>query len=424
MEEEEFERKMNLERNKILAILPSYQKLQEHIYLVELYSSDIKGKEWLYCGLKGFLTLIIDNNLKTKYICLYNPFTYQKCFQYELYNNFEEFFYNLAPKFRCFEIDSGFIGLKFEKEKDAIIFEKLIKKITSIEIELLYKETTITEDQKLEKGIVLKYTEILKIQFFEENINLSEDVIQLNRFRNFRVLDGISFDRYENKFRFKLYEILDELKQMFLFFGIKKKDLILDIDYSFNLFKKIILGLGSEKNLKYLTIEDIEHNFLPPADRKKLRRIEQEIEANLNSTLNYKKTKKEKKKPVSKRLYKTPCLQLPPPPPPPPPPVPNDIGKVFGMPKPSINIERDKEENDQKEKNGPPALCSPKPEEDNNKNNMEDDVKNFLQNALFKAIINKRKKNFLIYNEEEEEEEEEEDEWGRYMPKRIKYYIL
>ena len=108
MEEEE-KGKINMAKIKILAILPNTQELQGDIYTVKLYSSDRDGEDWLYSGIEGLLTLIIDNSLKTKFICLYDPSTYQKCFQYELYKNFEKYFEELAPDFRSFEIEAGFI---------------------------------------------------------------------------------------------------------------------------------------------------------------------------------------------------------------------------------------------------------------------------------------------------------------------------
>ena len=53
MEEEEEKGKINMEKIKILAILPSHQELQGELYSVKLYSSDKDGEEWLYSGLEG-----------------------------------------------------------------------------------------------------------------------------------------------------------------------------------------------------------------------------------------------------------------------------------------------------------------------------------------------------------------------------------
>ena len=81
MEEEDTKGRINMDKIKILAILPNTQELQGELYQVKLYSSDKEGEDWLYSGLEGFLCLIIDYSYKTKYLCLYDPTTYQKCFQ-------------------------------------------------------------------------------------------------------------------------------------------------------------------------------------------------------------------------------------------------------------------------------------------------------------------------------------------------------
>ena len=304
MEEEEEKGKINMEKIKILAILPSHQELQGELYSVKLYSSDKDGEEWLYSGLEGLLALIIDNNVKTKYICLYNPSTYQKCFQYELYKNFEKFFCTLAPEFRCFEIDTGFIGLQFEKETDAVNFERVIKRITSMRNEL-FNKASVKENQKLQKEIASNYAKKLKEIFSEGESkydeNYAEDGTQISKHRNFQVLNNISYDN--NTKQFKFGKISDELKDMFLSFGIKKKDLENDMDFAFTLFKKVIVGLGTENKLKNSALEGIEHNFPPPAEREKQRRQEEAAEAKLNSKRNFKKKKPPPKpKPKSKPM--------------------------------------------------------------------------------------------------------------------------
>jgi len=119
--------------------LRNNQELSGDVYTAKIYSYDREGEDWLYSGLEGILTLIIDNNVKTKYICLYEPITYQKMFQYEMYKNFEKYFQDLAPDFRSFEIESGFIGIQFRKEEDAANFERVKKKICTMKTKYLIK---------------------------------------------------------------------------------------------------------------------------------------------------------------------------------------------------------------------------------------------------------------------------------------------
>ena len=417
MEEKEGKDRINMDKIKILAILPSHQELQGVLYSVKLFSSDRDGERWLYSGLEGLLALIIDHNLKTKYICLYDPATYQKCFQYELYKNFEKYFYSLAPEFLGFEIDSGFIGLQFEKEKDAISFERVIKRITSMGNEI-FNRAFIKENPKLQKEIASNYVKKLKELFSEGESryddSYAEDGMHISKHRNFQVLNNISYDK--NSKQFKFGKISPELKDMFLSFGIKKKDLENNIDFVFTLFKKVIVGLGTEKKLKNPTLEGIEHNFCPPAEREKQRRAEEAAEAKLNSKRSFKKKKlppKQKPKPKPKG-GKSESIPIPPPPPPTPsaphfvPTVNNPINiQKTKVPKPEVdvatqvkNMKLKKVEKDDIKKES---------KENNMKNNGKNG-KNFLQEALSRAIII-RHNHLHLHDDDDDDEDEEEDDW-------------
>ena len=78
---------------------------------------------------------------------------------------------------------------------------------------------------------------------------------------------------------------------MFLSYGIKKKDLESDVDFAFSLFKKMIVGLGSENKLKNSAVDKIEHTFLPPEEREMIRRQEEAAEAKLNIKRTQRKNK-------------------------------------------------------------------------------------------------------------------------------------
>ncbi len=112
---------------------------------------------------------------------------------------------------------------------------------------------------------------------------------------------NIEYDKESKKFKFG--KISEELKEMFLSFGIKKKELERDADFAFLLFKKVIVGLGNQNDLKNSALDSIEHNFPPPEEREKLRRQEEAAEAKMNSIKNKRTQQKRKetnKKPVSK----------------------------------------------------------------------------------------------------------------------------
>ena len=398
--------KINIEKIKILATLQNGQELSGDIYTAKIYSSDREGEDWLYSGLKGLLTLIIDNTAKTKYICLYEPTTYQKMFQYEMYKNFEKYFEELAPDFRSFEIESGFIGIQFEKEEDAVNFEHVIKRISTMKSEL-FNKASVKDVSKIHKEIAQNYAKILKENFSDSNSKYdekyAENGLQIFKYRNFKVVNNISYDKESKSFKF--LKISDELKEVFLACGIKKKDLETDMEFAFILLKKIIVGLGTENKFKNSALDGIQHNFLLPSEREKLLRQEEPAEAKLNIK---KKKKKPPPKPKAKpkpMVGKRGSVPLPPPPPPPPPPVPSVPTAVPHR------------------QSAVPNSIKPVPEVDvqTQIENMKlkkvvvkeeiigDTGKNILQTALSIAIKNRRA--YLHMHDDDDDKEEEEEDW-------------
>ena len=418
MENEGEKGRNNIEKQKILAILPNNQELQGDIYNVKLYSSDRDGVDWLYSGLEGILVLIVDYQVKTKYISLYDPSNYEKVFQYEVYNNFEKYFDELNPEFRSFEIESGFIGLQFDNQMDADNFTRTIQKLIQMKNNI-YTKTKGKENTKLLNEKFQGYCKKLKDNFcgkeskYDEKY--AEDGTQILKHRNFTILSNISYDKKKKQFEFG--KISDELKQMFLSYGIKKKDLESDVDFAFTLFKKMIVGFGTENKLKNSALDKIQHTFLPPAEREILRKQEEATEAKLY----IKRTQKKRRVPKNKTVYKayggpkrsTQPPMVPPPPPPPPsvPSVPSAVPgktpvtaqKVNTMPRKSLpqvdamtqlqNIKLKKIVKEEKK--------------ENKDKNFHGDGKNFLQNALSTAIQNRRK-NLHMHDDEDEDEE---DDW-------------
>ena len=425
MENEEERGRINMERIKILSILSSSQELQGDLFTAKLYSSDREGKNWLYSGLEGHLILLIDSSVKTKYLCLYDPITYQKLFQYELYKYFERSLKLLAIDFVCFEIESGFIGLQFEKEEDGQNFINLTNKIMPMKCVKMTKE-----DHKLQKDKIQSYSKILKDTLKDGETKYdekyAEDGTQISKHRNFKILNNISYD--SEKKHFKFGKISDELKEMFLNFGIKKKDLETDLDFAFSLFKKVIVGLGSENKLKNSALDNITHSFPPPSEREQIRLQEQENEKKLQTKkLQRIQTKKDpglkpgQKKPITKTKTNSktkpgkPKGSVPPPPPPPPPPpvvplsvpqpVPNVTSKTNNKPKPKPVVpEVDRET---QLKNVVLKKVVVKKEENKDKNIGGKD-QNFLQNALSTAINQRRK---YLHMHDDNDDDEAEDDW-------------
>ena len=105
-------------------------------------------------------------------------------------------------------------------------------------------------------------------------------------------MNNISYDKDKKKFKFG--NISEDLKKMFISYGIKRKDLKDDLDFTFTLFKKAILGLESKKKVNPI-LDKIEHSFLPPSEIEKFRRQEEEAELKLINKLNKINNKKKTK---------------------------------------------------------------------------------------------------------------------------------
>ena len=81
------------------------------------------------------------------------------------------------------------------------------------------------KNTKLEQEKIQIYCKKLKDMFCEGegkyDENYAEDGTQILRHKNFKVLSNISYDKEKKKFKFG--QISEELKEMFLSYGIKKK---------------------------------------------------------------------------------------------------------------------------------------------------------------------------------------------------------
>ena len=406
MKDQEEKGKINIEKEKILAILPDNQELQGDIFNVKLYSSDKEGEDWLFSGLEGNLCLIVDYQIKTKYLIMYHPINYEKVFQYELYISFDKYFEELAPDFRSFEIESGFIGLQFDNQDFAKKFEQTLMKIQ--QMKNIFNKALTKDNAKKQNELYQTYCKKLKEKFSDDESiydeNYAEDGTQILKHRNFKVLNNISYDKDQQKFKFG--KISDELKQMFLSFGIKKKELERDVDFAFTLFKKVIVGLGSENKLKNSTLDDSIEHFFPPPEEREIQRRNNELEEakKINRTQKKIKLADSSQKIKSVAAIKRCSVPLAPPPPPPPPPPPSipsaPHGAVPRASAPEIDVATQLQNMKLKK-----VVKEEKQEKKDN--NIGSDT-NFLQNALFTAIRNRRKN---LHMHDEDNEEEEEDDW-------------
>ena len=402
MKDKEEKGRINIEKEKILAILPDNQELQGDIFNAKLYSSDKEGEDWLFSGLEGNLCLIVDYQIKTKYLIMYHPINYEKVFQYELYISFDKYFEELAPDFRSFEIESGFIGLQFDNQDNAKKFDQTLMKMQ--QMKNIFNKVLTKDNAKKQNELYQTYCKKLKEKFSDDESiydeNYAEDGTQILKHRNFKVLNNISYDKEQQKFKFG--KISDELKQMFLSFGIKKKELERDVDFAFTLFKKVIVGLGSENKLKNSTLDSIEH-FFPPPEEREIQRRNNELEEAKKINRTHKKIEPTEPNPKIKSIAARKRCSVPiaPPPPPPPPSPPSSVlsaphGPVPRASAPEIDVATQIQN-----------IVVKDEKQEKKDNNIGGDT-NILQNALSTAIKNRRNN---LHMHDEDNEEEEEDDW-------------
>lgn len=303
----------SLPQKKILATLEKGLELTLISNNVKLYTSNKEGKNWLYSDLEGLLCFILDYNKKTKYLVLYNSFSFEKIFQYELYKDFEKYFKALAPEFRCFEVDSGFIGLQFDKKIESEKADLVISKFKDSFTDNLFNSIPNTKNEKTSDrmkeingdpnnpedegyyGILKKKFQVGKVY----NEDYLENKITINKSRNFELLKSFSYN--SDKKQFDIGEIKDELKDLFKDSGVRKKDLQ-DIKYAFPIIKQIILGMSHNNKINNSIIGNIQHKFPPPEERERIRKEEEELEKKMNKE-RLKKKQKQSNKPQKLNTY-------------------------------------------------------------------------------------------------------------------------
>ena len=212
------------------------------------------------------------------------------------------------------------------------------------------------------------------------------------------------------------------MKETFVHFRIKKKVLESDMDFAFTLFKRIIVGLGTENKLKNSAVDNTDHIFPPPAEREKLGKQAETQKAKINNNT-------AKKKPFEKSKVKTKFVDgksasgIPQPPSPPPIPnfVPNAVPKTSDSANSTTAVNNSAVDK-------PVDLASelinmklkPVNSKDVNKaNKANKDVKdvnlggagkNFLQDALHQAIIIRRQN--LRLHDDDNEDDDDDDDWN------------
>ena len=272
-----------IKKYKLLTCLSSFQKIEEIFFNVKLYTSDIEGQNWLYSDLEGMLVFVLDQKKKTRFLSLFDTYSFENLFSYELYNEFENFYMNLSPSFSCFEINGGFVGLEFENEIDC---NKMLNSICK------FNDNFTQEWFKLNNNIDNNFEIIDNNQINTENCykllkenfpgnnkfdeKYLDDGMQIIKARNLEILSGINFN--QEKKEFEINNISNELKDLFDSIGVKKND-FKDTNLAFQIFKTIMIGMAGNNKINKGNEElMIQHKFPPPEERERIRKKEEEAE--------------------------------------------------------------------------------------------------------------------------------------------------
>ena len=97
---------------RIVSFLPDNQEVNS-AYKARLFTGDINGITWLDSGLDGILCYISDFQLKSFFIVLYDMYTFETLFKYELYQDSYKKALICADGFLTLEVEYGFLGFLF-----------------------------------------------------------------------------------------------------------------------------------------------------------------------------------------------------------------------------------------------------------------------------------------------------------------------
>ena len=216
-----------IERKRLLAIIGQGNELQS-IACAKIYTAGKDADYWLYSDLEGFLCYMLHKEDKTRYLCLYDTETYELLFKFELYKDFEKFYTSITDVFHCFEVNNGFIGLKFYDISEAKLFSVIVMKFND-EISKMLLSINTTKKQGLNTQKSNEMIQIFKKKLIEDivskqdfNDDYIEEELDIVKPRQFELLNNIIFDR--EKQRFVIGEISNDLKKIFQKNGVKKSD--------------------------------------------------------------------------------------------------------------------------------------------------------------------------------------------------------
>jgi len=239
-----------IEKAKIKA-RKNNSRRQVCMYNATLFVSDRNAK-WRPMRLNGPITLEIDYEMKTRFICFYDMETLELIMQYELYLNFENNLFMCEPNFLSFEVDGGFIGIHFLFDNEALSFKVFVSKYTQIFVVKLIEKKSydFSEEYKnsvlnvtRDKIVFEIYANFLKGGFKELSVSTEHEAKKLMRASNDENSKSELAEYFEQKNNMEnLFKVFGEI----VFKKIKNLNFLLNINYDIKLKKFNIDNISPE----------------------------------------------------------------------------------------------------------------------------------------------------------------------------------
>jgi len=232
----------NKKINKIKVLLGKDLEMIEFAYS-SLFLATPMCESFKNLNLSGLLCFIIDHREKARYLILFNEFTYEILFRYELYYNFDDHYQVLSVNFHCFEVENGIIGVFFKNNTEANKFSLTLIKFDDNSSKKYFEnyDSLSTSYIKTEKELQKKY-KIIKDKLsnsinIKTNNNLNTSILEINNMNQLEILNTLTFNKKSGLFKIK--KLSEETKHIFKAIGLVQDDLE-NTKFTLELFKNII----------------------------------------------------------------------------------------------------------------------------------------------------------------------------------------
>lgn len=195
--------KLNIAKRKIISslLVNNYELIS--ICFCKLYTAGANNKSWLYTGLEGGLTLVIDYRRKTARFLLFDLNTLEIVFENEFYRKFNIFYTSLSENFQCFEVAGGFIGFNVPDKYDAEKFFKAVSGLTDQTIARKAKDIKIVNildiKNNAKKMLTVLQQKLNEEYFFKENLSY-DSALEFDFNLLEKVFNSIEFDSKNKSF--------------------------------------------------------------------------------------------------------------------------------------------------------------------------------------------------------------------------------